>query len=101
MLSNVTPYAKLLIWTYIEEGGYSGDINNNCKGADVINRSGGNIFFAELSYCAGSLGLLASVKIRQNGDVNIGVLKQRTVIKMPPDVYQPHNNIKSHPKEAF
>jgi len=37
--------------------------------------------FVNINYCYGPFGLLASEKVRKNGDLNVGLLDQRFALK--------------------
>ncbi|KUJ24640.1 alpha/beta-hydrolase [Mollisia scopiformis] len=79
--ANATENSKLPVWFYIQGGGYSGDTNNNYNGTDIINRSGGNLVFAQINYRVGAFGFLASERVRDDGDLNVGFLDQRKALE--------------------
>lgn len=45
-----------------------------------MEQSDGNIVFVEFSYRVGALGFLASEQVRQDGDLNVGLLDQRKLL---------------------
>lgn len=72
--------AKLPVWVYIQGGGYSTNSNANYNGTGVVNKSGNNIVFVNFNYRVGALGFLAGEKVRQDGDLNAGLLDQRKLL---------------------
>jgi acetylcholinesterase len=79
--SNATESSKLPVWVYIQGGGYATNANANYNGTGVIQQSGGNIVFVNFNYRVGALGFLASEKVRENGDLNVGLLDQRKLLE--------------------
>lgn len=47
----------------------------------MIQQSGDAIVFVTFNYRVGALGFLASEQIRQNGDLNAGLLDQRKALR--------------------
>ncbi|PWY77310.1 EstA precursor [Aspergillus sclerotioniger CBS 115572] len=78
--STATPQSKLPVWLFIQGGGYAENSNANYNGTQVIQNSGDGIVFVTLNYRVGALGFLASEKVRQNGDLNAGLLDQRKAL---------------------
>jgi acetylcholinesterase len=78
--SSVTESSNLPVWVHIQGGGYAENAGPNYNGEDIIQQSGGNIIFVEGNYRVGALGFLASEKIRENGDLNVGLLDQRALL---------------------
>lgn len=78
--SGATTKSKLPVWVYIQGGGYATNANSNYNGTGVIQASGHNLVFVNFNYRVGALGFLASEKVRQNGDLNAGLLDQRKVL---------------------
>lgn len=78
--SNATSSSRLPVWVYIQGGGYVTNSNNNYNGTEVVVRSGQNILFVNFNYRVGAFGFLASEKVRRNGDLNVGLLDQRTAL---------------------
>lgn len=54
--------------------------NNNYNGSTVVETSGQNIVFVNFNYRVGPFGFLASEKIRENGDLNAGLLDQEFLL---------------------
>ncbi|ORY61476.1 Alpha/Beta hydrolase protein [Pseudomassariella vexata] len=79
--SNATAKSKLPVWLYIQGGGYKSNSNSNYNGSDVVQKSGGNLVFVNFNYRVGSLGFLASEKVREDGDLNVGLLDQRKLLQ--------------------
>lgn len=78
--SNATSLSKLPVWVHIQGGGYATNANANFNGTKVIQRAGHDIVFVNFNYRVGALGFLASEKLRQDGDLNIGLLDQRKAL---------------------
>lgn len=78
--SNATPDSKLPVWLFIQGGGYSNNANNNFNGTDLVAKSNQNIVFVNFNYRVGALGFLAGQAVRDNGDLNAGLLDQRKVM---------------------
>jgi acetylcholinesterase len=68
------------VWLYIQGGGYQTNSNANYNGSEVVRQSGQNIIFVNFNYRVGLFGFLASENIRQDGDLNAGLLDQRMVL---------------------
>lgn len=65
---------------YIQGGGYATNSNPNYNGTEIIRSSGGNIVLVNFNYRVGVLGFLASETVRQDGDLNVGLLDQRLLL---------------------
>lgn len=72
--------ASLPVWLFIQGGGYADNSNANYNGSEVVERSGHDIVFVNFNYRVGALGFLASEAVRQNGDLNAGLLDQRKAL---------------------
>lgn len=96
--SDATTVSKLPVWLYIQGGGYATNSNANYNGTDVIENSRGHhngtdvirksdysIVFVNFNYRVGALGFLASEKVKENGDLNAGLLDQRKVLQWVQD----------------
>ncbi|POS83020.1 hypothetical protein EPUL_004958, partial [Erysiphe pulchra] len=79
--SNATSGSQLPVWFYIPGGGYSVNSDANYNATEIVRQSGGNIILVESSYRLSSFGFLASEKIRQNGNLNVGILDQRKALE--------------------
>lgn len=74
--TNATPDSGLPVWVYFPGGGYAINSNTHYNGTGVVEQSGHNIVFVYVNYRVGVYGFLASESIRQNGDLNAGLLDQ-------------------------
>ncbi|KAK1829861.1 lipase 1 [Podospora conica] len=79
--SKATPTSKLPVWVFIGGGGYVALTNANWNGAEVVEKSGQNVVFVNFNYRVGALGFLASERVREDGDLNVGLLDQRMLLK--------------------
>lgn len=75
-----TPESKLPVWVYIQGGGYTTNANANYNGSTVVANSGQNIIFVNFNYRVGPWGFLASEKVRENGNLNAGLLDERMAL---------------------
>ncbi|KAM0124788.1 hypothetical protein ACHAP3_010107 [Botrytis cinerea] len=78
--STATPASKLPVWVFIQGGGYISNSNANFNGSTVVNTSNNEIVFVNFNYRVGSFGFLTSEKVRENGDLNVGLLDQRFLL---------------------
>ncbi|KAK0751579.1 Alpha/Beta hydrolase protein [Schizothecium vesticola] len=79
--SKATATSKLPVWVFIGGGGYVALTNANWNGAEVVEKSGQNIVFVNFNYRVGALGFLASERVREDGDLNVGMLDQRMLME--------------------
>ncbi|KAF4870681.1 putative secreted lipase [Colletotrichum siamense] len=79
--NNTTPDSKLPVWLFIQGGGYTSNANPNWNGSQVVETSGKNIVFVGFNYRVGLWGFLASERVRKDGDLNVGLLDQRLMMK--------------------
>lgn len=79
--ASATTESKLPVWVYIQGGGYVSNSNANYNGSTVVENSGQNIVFVNFNYRVGSWGFLTSEKVRQNGDLNAGLLDERFLLQ--------------------
>jgi hypothetical protein len=79
--ANATTESKLPVWFFIQGGGYAGNTDQNFNGTEVIVKSNYSMVFVQINYRVGAFGFLASEKIRQNGDLNVGLLDQRKALE--------------------
>lgn len=78
--NNASVNASLPVWLFIQGGGYADNANANYNGSEVVEQSGNNIVFVNFNYRVGALGFLASEALRQDGDLNVGLLDQRKAL---------------------
>jgi len=74
---NATTDSKLPVWFFIQGGGYAGDLDENFNATEVVMNSNHSMVFVQINYRVGAFGFLASEQIRENGDLNVGLLDQR------------------------
>ncbi|KAJ5885485.1 Carboxylesterase type B [Penicillium taxi] len=79
--NNASSNASLPVWMFIQGGGYADLSNANYNGSEVVKQSGHDIVFVNFNYRVGVLGFLASEDVRQDGDLNAGLLDQRMAMK--------------------
>ncbi|KAJ5820345.1 hypothetical protein N7474_005936 [Penicillium riverlandense] len=79
--SNATPNSKLPVWFFIQGGGYATNSDQNFNGTEVVSKSNSSMVFVQLNYRVGAFGFLASEKIRENGDLNVGLLDQQKALQ--------------------
>ncbi|KAH8435102.1 uncharacterized protein LDX57_012731 [Aspergillus melleus] len=79
--SNATATSKLPVWVFIQGGGYAQNSNANYNGTKVVQQSEHGIVLVTLNYRVGALGFLASEQVRQDGDLNAGLLDQRMALQ--------------------
>lgn len=77
--SSATPASKLPVWVFIQGGGYA-VIRDWFNGTEVIQKSGGNMVYVNFNYRVGALGFLASERVREDGDLNAGLLDQQKLL---------------------
>lgn len=68
------------MWAYIPGGGYMTS-GNNYNATNAIEMSHFNLVFVSFTYRVGALGFLASTKVRENGNLNVGLLDQRKALE--------------------
>ncbi|OLN88615.1 putative secreted lipase-like protein 1 [Colletotrichum chlorophyti] len=79
--NNATSESKLPVWLFIQGGGYTSNANPNWNGSQVVEVSGKNIVFVNFNYRVGLWGFLASERVRKDGELNVGLLDQRLMMK--------------------
>lgn len=77
---NASSNSSLPVWFFIQGGGYANNANANYNGSEVVSNSGQDIVFVNFNYRVGALGFLASEEVRQDGDLNAGLLDQRKAL---------------------
>lgn len=75
--SDATEDSKLPVWFFIQGGGYAGDTDENFNFTEVIVESNYSMVAVQINYRVGVFGFLASEEVRENGDLNVGLLDQR------------------------
>lgn len=69
------------MWFFIQGGGYATNSDQNINGTEVVARSNFSMIYVEINYRVGAFGFLASEKIRENGDLNVGLLDQSKALE--------------------
>lgn len=79
--SDATPHSKLPVWVFIQGGAYATNANANYNGTEVVQESGNKIVFVNFNYRVGALGFLAGKDVKEDGDLNVGLLDQRMALQ--------------------
>ncbi|KAL2803088.1 Alpha/Beta hydrolase protein [Aspergillus granulosus] len=79
--SNATTNSNLPVWVYIQGGGFVTNANSNYNGTKLVLESENSIVLVNFNYRVGPLGFLTSEEIRRNGDLNVGLLDQRKLLR--------------------
>ena len=74
---NATTESNLPVWFFIQGGGYAADSDQNFNLTQAIAQSNYSMVFVAINYRVGAFGWLTSEKVRENGDLNVGLLDQR------------------------
>jgi carboxylesterase type B len=88
--ADATTDSKLPVWFFIQGGGYAGDTDENFNFTEAILKSNYSMVAVQINYRVGAFGFLASEEIRQNGDLNVGLLDQRKYVLLT----LPNSNIR-------
>ena len=75
--ANANTDSKLPVWFFIQGGGYAADTDDNFNGTEVVMQSNNSMIFVQINYRVGAFGFLASETVREDGDLNVGLLDQR------------------------
>jgi acetylcholinesterase len=78
--ANTSGHSNFPVWLLIQGGGYANNANGNYNGSEVVQQSGSSIVFVNFNYRVGVLGFLASEHVRNDGDLNAGLLDQRKAL---------------------
>ncbi|KAL5363150.1 Alpha/Beta hydrolase protein [Aspergillus floccosus] len=78
--SSATTESNLPVLVYIQGGGYAAMGNPNYNGTEIIQYSSGNMVVVMFNYRVGVLGFLASDKLSDDADLNVGLLDQRQLL---------------------
>ncbi|RSL80534.1 hypothetical protein CEP51_006492 [Fusarium floridanum] len=79
--ATVNPDKKLPVMVYFQSGGYILDSAPYTNGTQLIETSENNIIFVTFNYRVGLWGFLAGKDVKEDGDLNVGLLDQRMVLK--------------------
>ncbi|KIJ53019.1 hypothetical protein M422DRAFT_156055 [Sphaerobolus stellatus SS14] len=80
--SNGTSKSKVPVFFWILGGGYIFDYDANYNGSTLVESTGNSMIFVNFN-CP--FGFLASEKVRENGDLNVGLLDQRFAMQWVKD----------------
>ena len=61
--------------------GYARLANANWNGTQLVETSDKNLVFVNFNYRVGLWGFLAGKEVRENGDLNVGLLDQRFLLQ--------------------
>ncbi|KAM0434626.1 hypothetical protein ACHAPT_003724 [Fusarium lateritium] len=75
------PEKKLPVMVYFQPGGYIIDSAPYTNGTQLIENSDNNIIFVNFNYRVGLFGFLAGKDVKEDGDLNVGLLDQRLLLK--------------------
>ncbi|KAK4555725.1 hypothetical protein LTR86_006945 [Recurvomyces mirabilis] len=78
---NATTESKLPVWFFIQGGGYAADSDQNFNLTQAIVQSNYSMVFVAINYRVGAFGWLSSEKVREDGDLNVGLLDQRFALE--------------------
>ncbi|KAL3462275.1 Alpha/Beta hydrolase protein [Aspergillus heterothallicus] len=79
--SNATKGSRLPVWVYIQGGGFVTNANANYNGTKLVVESGHGIVLVNFNYRVGPLGFLTGDQVQRNGDLNVGLLDQRKLLR--------------------
>ncbi|CAM1506603.1 Fc.00g062440.m01.CDS01 [Cosmosporella sp. VM-42] len=79
--SNATADSKLPVMLFIQGGGYTKNANANWNGSQLVETSDRNIVFVNFNYRVGLWGFLAGEEVKNDGDLNVGLLDQRFLME--------------------
>ncbi|PMD13702.1 alpha/beta-hydrolase [Hyaloscypha hepaticicola] len=69
------------VFVFIQGGGFSMLSNPNFNGNSLINAGEHDLVVVTFNYRVGMWGFLASQEVKENGDLNVGLLDQRKVLE--------------------
>ncbi|RLL93568.1 hypothetical protein CFD26_100923 [Aspergillus turcosus] len=78
--SDATTHSKLPVWVFIQGGAYATNANANYNGTQVVQESGNKVVFVNFNYRVGALGFLAGKDVKDDGNLNVGLLDQRMAL---------------------
>ncbi|KAL6403569.1 Lipase-like protein [Ilyonectria robusta] len=78
---NVTADAKLPVMVFIQGGGYTLLARPWINGSEIIETSGQNMVLVTFHYRTGLFGFLAGADVKNDGNLNAGLLDQRFVFE--------------------
>ncbi|KAL4861206.1 hypothetical protein BDV12DRAFT_180605 [Aspergillus spectabilis] len=78
--SDATTASNYPVWVYIQGGGFVTNANANYNGSDLVVQSNHSVIVVNFNYRVGPLGFLAGEEVRDEGDLNVGLLDQRKLL---------------------
>ncbi|KAI1026214.1 hypothetical protein LB504_011171 [Fusarium proliferatum] len=66
---------------FFQSGGYIRNASPYVNGTQLVSASNNNIIFVNFNYRVGMFGFLASKEVKEDGDLNAGLLDQRFLLK--------------------
>ncbi|KAF4951062.1 hypothetical protein FSARC_13008 [Fusarium sarcochroum] len=78
---NATSDSKLPVMVFFQSGGYIQNAAAYVNGTQLVNVSENNIIFVNFNYRVGLFGFLAGKEVKEDGDLNAGLLDQRFLLK--------------------
>jgi carboxylesterase type B len=78
--SDATTASNHPVWVYIQGGGFVTNANANYNGSGLVVQSNHSVIVVNFNYRVGPLGFLAGQEVRDEGDLNVGLLDQRKLL---------------------
>ncbi|KAF5665927.1 lipase 2 [Fusarium heterosporum] len=73
--------SKLPVMVFFQSGGYIRNASPYVNGTQLINTSENNLIFVNFNYRVGMFGFLAGKEVKEDGDLNAGLLDQRFLLQ--------------------
>ncbi|KAH7252142.1 Alpha/Beta hydrolase protein [Fusarium tricinctum] len=83
--ANATSDSKLPVMVFFQSGGYIRNASPYVNGTQLITASDNNIIFVNFNYRVGMFGFLAGKEVKEDGDLNAGLLDQRFLLQWVQD----------------
>ncbi|KPM41752.1 hypothetical protein AK830_g4796 [Neonectria ditissima] len=79
--TNATEDMKLPVMVFMQGGGYTSNSNPHVNGSLIVETSEKNMVFVSFNFRVGLFGFLAGDDVRNDGDLNAGLLDQRFLLE--------------------
>ncbi|KAM5351720.1 hypothetical protein ACJ41O_004443 [Fusarium nematophilum] len=79
--TDATPDSKLPVLVYFQPGGYLLNSAPFTNGTQLVDTSDRNMLFVTFNHRIGVYGFLASEEVKNDGDLNVGILDQRLLLE--------------------
>ncbi|PTD10342.1 hypothetical protein HYE67_007195 [Fusarium culmorum] len=79
--ANATSDSKLPVMVFFQSGGYIRNASPYINGSGLVTASNNSIIYVNFNYRVGMFGFLAGKEIKEDGDLNAGLLDQRFLLK--------------------